>query len=73
VKRRSIASQDPAIAALLAPCAGTIRALDVADALRSFSQKTDGWVPSIIVGLPLELGPLMGSLLKSAPVTPPAH
>jgi len=67
VNRRYIASQDQAIAALLAPYASTIQALAAADALRSFGHKTDGKLPTTIVGLPTELGPLMSSLLKSAP------
>ena len=66
VNRRYIATQDQAIAALLAPYAATIKALAAADALRSFGQKTDGKLPSTIVGLPPELGPLMSTLLKSA-------
>lgn len=73
VNRRYIASQDQAIAALLAPYTATIQALAAADALRAFGQKTDGRLPTTIVGLPPELGPLMSTLLKSAPVTPPAH
>ncbi len=83
VNRRYIATQDQAIAALLAPYAGTIQALAGADALRAFGHKTDGRLPTTIVGLPTELGPLMSSLLKAAPApqtpagqapaTPPAH
>jgi len=72
VNRRYVASQDQAIAALLAPYAATIQALAAADALRAFGQKTDGRLPSTIVGLPPELGPLMSTLLKSGPVTPAA-
>ncbi len=67
VNRRYVATQDQAIAALLAPHAATIQALAAADALRAFGQKTDGKLPSTIVGLPPELGPLMSTLLKSAP------
>jgi hypothetical protein len=76
VNRRYIASQDLAIAALLAPYAATIQLLAAADALRSFGHKTDGRLPTTIVGLPAEPGPLMSTLLKSgaAPATtPPAH
>jgi hypothetical protein len=73
VNRRYVASQDQAIAALLAPYASTIQALAAAEALRSFGQKTDGRLPSTIVGLPPELGPLMSTLLKAPPVTQPAH
>ena len=74
VNRRYVATQDQAIAALLAPYAATIQALAAADALRSFGAKTDGRLPSTIVGLPAELGPLMGTLLKSTPAAaPPAR
>ena len=69
VNRRYVASQDQAIAALLSPYTATIQALAAADALRSFGQKTDGRLPATIVGLPPELGPLMSTLLKSAPAT----
>lgn len=67
VNRRYIASQDEAIAALLAPYAATIQSLAAADALRSFGHKTDGRLPTTIVGLPTELGPLMSTLLKAGP------
>jgi hypothetical protein len=70
VNRRYIASQDQAIAALLAPHAATIQALAAADALRSFGHKTDGRLPTTIVGLPAELGPLMTTLLRAAPAAP---
>jgi hypothetical protein len=72
VNRRYVATQDQAIAALLAPYAGTIQVLAAADALRSFGQKTDGRLPGTIVGLPPELGALMSTLLKSPPAAPPA-
>jgi hypothetical protein len=68
VNRRYVAGQDQAIAALLAPYAATIQSLAAADALRAFGQKTDGRLPATIVGLPPELGALMSTLLKSAPV-----
>jgi hypothetical protein len=67
VNRRYIASQDQAVAAALAPYAATIQALAAAEALRSFGQKTDGRLPTTIVGLPPELGGLLGQLLKSGP------
>lgn len=67
VNRRYIASQDQAIAALLAPYATTIQSLAAADALRSFGHKTDGRLPTTIVGLPPELGPLMSTLLRAGP------
>jgi hypothetical protein len=71
VNRRYIAGQDQAIAALLAPYAATIQSLAAAEALRSFGHRTDGKLPTTIVGLPAELGPLMTTLLKANP-TPPA-
>lgn len=73
VNRRYVASQDQAIAAALSPYVTTIQALAAADALRSFGQKSDGRLPSTIVGLPPELGQLMSTLLKSGASTPPAH
>jgi hypothetical protein len=78
VNRRYIASQDQAIAAALAPYASTIQALAAADALRSFGRKSDGRLPSTIVGLPTDLGTLLGTLLRSgsgvpAPAPSPAH
>jgi hypothetical protein len=73
VNRRYVATQDQAIAALLSPYAATIQALAAADALRSFGTKTDGRLPTTIVGLPPELGPLLATLLKSAPGTATAH
>jgi hypothetical protein len=68
VNRRYIAQVDQANAALLAPYASTIQALAAADALRAFGAHTDGKLPTTIVGLPTELGTLMGTLLRSAPV-----
>jgi hypothetical protein len=72
VNRRYVATQDQAIAALLAPYAATIQALAAADKLRAFGQKTDGRLPTPIVGLPTQLGPLMATLMKSAASAPPA-
>ena len=68
VNRRYIATQDQAVAAQLAPYASTIQVLAAADALRSFGQKTDGRLPTTIVGLPTELGSLLGTLLKAGPM-----
>jgi len=65
VNRRYIATQDQAIAAMLAPHTATIQALAGAEALRAFGHKTDGKLPSTIVGLPPEAGPLMNTLLKA--------
>jgi len=65
VNRRYIASQDQAVAAALAPYAGTIQALAAAEALRSFGQKTDGKLPTTIVGLPADVSGLLSELLKA--------
>jgi hypothetical protein len=72
VNPRYIAAQDQAIAALLAPYASTIQTLAAAEALRSFGQKSDGKLPTTIVGLPTELGTLLGTLLRSGPTGAPA-
>ena len=67
VNRRYVAQVDAANAALLQQYAGTIQLLAAADALRSFGNHTDGKLPSTIVGLPAEMGTLLGTLLKSTP------
>jgi hypothetical protein len=67
VNRHYVATQDQAIAALLAPYAPTIQALAAADALRAFGAKTDGRLPTTIVGLPTEIGTLLGNLLRASP------
>lgn len=74
VNRRYIAAQDKEIAMALAPYADTIQKLAAAHALRSFGDRSDGKLPTTIVGLPPELGGLLGTLLKAgAPPPPPAH
>ena len=70
VNRRYVASQDQAIAAALAPYASVIQALAAADALRGFGQKTDGKLPTTIVGLPPQVGELMQGLMQSADKAP---
>jgi hypothetical protein len=67
VNRRYIAQVEQTNAALLAPYANTMQALAAADALRAFGTKSDGKLPTTIVGLPVELGTLLSTLLKSAP------
>jgi hypothetical protein len=67
VDRRYIATVDAANASLLQPYAVTIQLLAAADALRSFGAHTDGKLPTTIVGLPPEMGTLLGTLLKSTP------
>ncbi len=71
VNRRYVASQDQAIAVMLTPHTTTIQALAAAEALRAFGRKTDGKLPATIVGLPPELGPLMGTLLSGTALTHP--
>jgi hypothetical protein len=82
VNRRYIAIQDQAIATSLAPYAETIEKLAAAQALRNFGEKSDGRLPTTIVGLPTNLGGLLGTLLNVHPVpedaapavaVPPAH
>ena len=71
VNRRYIATQDEAIATALAPHAATIQALAAAQALRDFGAKTDGRLPSTVVGLPPQIGVLLETLLKSTPAPAP--
>jgi hypothetical protein len=76
VNRRYIASQDKEIATALAPYADTIQKLAAANALRSFGDHSDGKLPTTIVGLPPDLGGLLGTLLRAGPPPappPPAH
>jgi hypothetical protein len=72
VNRRYIAAQDKEIATALAPHADTIQKLAAAHALRAFGDHSDGKLPTTIVGLPPDIGGLLGSLLKAAP-PPPVH
>jgi hypothetical protein len=72
INRRYIASQDKYVAEQLAPYVATIQALAAADALRSFGAKTDGKLPTTIVGLPTGVGGLLSTLLNpSAPSATP--
>ena len=66
VNRRYIAAQDQAIAMVLAPHAETIQKLAAAHALRAFGDRTDGKLPSTIVGLPPDVMGLLNGLLKAA-------
>jgi hypothetical protein len=52
INRRYVASQDKEIALALEPYTATIQALAAAQALRSFGDKSDGKLPTTIVGLP---------------------
>lgn len=72
INRRYIASQDKFVADQLAPYTSTIQALAAAEALRSFGAKTDGKLPTTIVGLPTGVGGLLNTLLNpgTAPVAP---
>jgi hypothetical protein len=56
VNQRYISSQDQAIAQALQPYAETIKALATAQALRAFASRTDGKLPTTIVGLPQDVG-----------------
>lgn len=71
VNRRYIAAQDKEIATALAPYADTIQKLAAAHALRSFGDHTDGKLPTTIVGLPTDIGGLLGRLLNVE--APPPH
>jgi hypothetical protein len=77
VNRRYVASRGPGDRGAARTARPTIQALAAADALRSFGQKTDGRLPTTIVGLPAELGPLMSTLLRASPTgqtqAAPAH
>jgi len=74
VNRRYIATQDKEVATALGPYADTIQKLAAAYALRSFGDHSDGKLPTTIVGLPPDLGGLLGTLLRAgAPPPPPAH
>jgi hypothetical protein len=73
VNRRYIAAQDKEIATALAPHADTIQKLAAAHALRAFGDHSDGKLPTTIVGLPPDIGGLLGSLLKATTPPPPAH
>jgi hypothetical protein len=74
VNRRYVAAQDKEIATALAPYADTIQKLAAAHALRSFGDHSDGKLPTTIVGLPPDIGGLLGRLLNtSAPPPPAAH
>ncbi|HEV2549919.1 MAG TPA: SPFH domain-containing protein [Stellaceae bacterium] len=72
VNRRYIANKDQEIAAALQPYANVIQALAAAQALRAFGEKTDGKLPTTIVGLPPELGAILGTVLRSGPPGPNA-
>ena len=65
IDRRYIADQDQKIAAQLQPYTATIQALAAADAIRAFALRSDGKLPSTIVGLPANVSELLQSLLAS--------
>jgi hypothetical protein len=67
INRRYIAQQDEIIAKALQPYAPTIQALAAAQALRNFGEKTDGKLPTTIVGLPTGVGGMLDTLLKASP------
>ncbi len=72
INRKYIAAQDEAVAKRLQPYTETIKALAAAQAIRSFGEKTDGKLPTTIVGLPPQLGGLLSTLLNNAVMAPAA-
>ena len=68
INRRFIAEKDRDIAQVLAPFAGVIQQLAAAEALRTFGTRTDGHLPTTIVGLPTDVGGLLRGLLSAPPV-----
>jgi hypothetical protein len=70
VNRVYIATQDEAIARKLQPYTEVIEALAAAQALRAFGEKTDGKLPTTIVGLPPQTGALLSTLLKANETAP---
>jgi hypothetical protein len=77
INRRYAATRDKEIAELLSPYTATIQALATAETLRSFGLRTDGKLPTTIVGLPSDVGVLLksffGTGVPPAPGTPSAH
>ncbi len=73
VNRRYIASKDREIAETLLPYTATLQALAAAQALRNFGDKSDGRLPTTIVGLPANVEALLTGLLRagSPPPAPP--
>ena len=63
INRRYIAKQDEAVAKTLQPYTETIRVLAAAQALRSFGDRTDGKLPTTVVGMPSDVTGLLGALL----------
>ena len=70
INRRYIAAQDVEIAKQLSSYVGTIQALAAAETLRMFGAKSDGKLPTTIVGIPPEVGALMGGLLSQGHPSP---
>ena len=64
INRRYIADQDLKVAQQMQPYAATIQALAAADAIRNFGLRTDGKLPTTIVGLPANVGNLLQGLLS---------
>lgn len=63
INRRYIADQDQKVAQQLQPYTATIQALAAAEAVRSFGSKSDGKLPTTILGLPSNVAGLLQSLL----------
>lgn len=73
VNRKYIALQDEDIAKRLQPYSDIIKALAVAQATRTFGDKTDGKLPQTYVGMTPEVTAVLGQLLRTpAPAVAPA-
>lgn len=69
INRKYVAAQDKAAAALLADYTSTIQALAQAEAMRSFGMKTDGRLPTTVVGAPPAFFEMMNSFRLPASST----
>lgn len=72
VNRRYIASQDMAIAQMLQPFTATIQAVASAEALRLFAAKSNGALPTTIMGAPMDMSTLLTATwgINKAPIGP---
>lgn len=73
VNRKYIAMQDEDIAKRLQPYVDIIKALAVAQAIRTFGDKTDGKLPKTYVGLTPEVTAILGQLARTPGPVTPAH
>lgn len=72
VNREYISRQDAAIAVRLQPYAEIIQALAVAQATRTFGDKTDGKLPTTYVGMTPQVTAILGSLMRAPAAADPA-